>query len=368
MSEPIRVILAGGGTAGHTSPLIATAEQLAAAGPVDIVCIGTPRGLENRVIPEAGLTLALIPPVPLPRRLSVDLLKVPLRLRAAVREATVLLRKHRAQVVAGFGGYVSLPVYLAARAEKVPLVIHEGNAVPGLANKVGARFADLVVTSFPGTALPHAQQVGLPVRSAIEGLNRADLRDQARAAFGLPAAGPVLLVSGGSQGARSLNTAISGVAPGLLAAGISVLHVVGPANLTDEVVSRTDTDTGAVYRPLGFVDDMASAYAAADLMVGRAGAATVMETAMVGLPTIFVPLPHGNGEQARNAEFLIQAEAGILVADAELTSQRLMAEVTSIFATPDRLASMAQTCQRLVPGGAARRLADLIGSAAQNQE
>lgn len=368
MSEPIRVILAGGGTAGHTSPLIATAEQLAASGPVDIVCIGTPKGLENRVIPEAGLTLALIPPVPLPRRLSLDLFKVPLRLRTAVREATMLLRQHRAQVVAGFGGYVSLPVYLAARAEKVPLVIHEGNAVPGLANKVGARFADLVVTSFPDTPLPRAQHVGLPVRTAIEGLNRADRRAQSRAAFELPDSGPVLLVSGGSQGARSLNTAITEAAPALLAAGISVLHVVGPANLTEDVVSRTDAATGAVYRPLGFVDDMAAAYAAADLMLGRAGAATVMETATVGLPTIFVPLPHGNGEQARNAEFLIRAQAGVLVADAELTPERLVAEVTAVFDTADRLTTMAQTCQTLVPGGAARQLAELIRSAAQGEE
>lgn len=368
MSEPIRVILAGGGTAGHTSPLIATAEQLAASGPVDIVCIGTPRGLENRVIPEAGLTLALIPPVPLPRRLSLDLLKVPLRLRAAVREARALLRQHRAQVVAGFGGYVSLPVYLAARAEKLPLVIHEGNAVPGLANKVGARFADHVATSFPDTPLPHAQQVGLPVRTAIESLNRGERQAQSRTAFELPGSGPVLLVSGGSQGARSLNTAITGAAAALLAAGISVLHVVGPANLTDDVVSRADANTGAVYRPLGFVDDMALAYAAADLMLGRAGAATVMETAMVGLPTIFVPLPHGNGEQARNAEFLIQAQAGILIADAELTSQRLVDEVTAVVADPHRLTAMARTCQALVPGGSARLLADLIRSAAQGEE
>lgn len=368
MSEPIRVILAGGGTAGHTSPLIATAEQLAAGGAVDIVCIGTPKGLENRVIPEAGLKLALIPPVPLPRRPSKDLIALPLRLRTAVSQAKALLREHRAQVVAGFGGYVSLPVYLAARSLRIPLVIHEGNAVPGLANKVGARFAEVIATSFPDTPLPHAQVVGLPVRTAIEGLDRQARRPEARRGFELPQQGPVLLVSGGSQGARSLNIATTGAIEGLLASGISVLHVVGPANLSDDVVARTDSTSAAVYRPLGFVDDMAAAYAAADLMLGRAGAATVTETAMIGLPTIFVPLPHGNGEQARNAQFLMDADAGILIADADLSAQRLQTEVTAVLGDPDRLQRMSETCRALVPGGAAGRLAERIRSLVEGEE
>ncbi|MFZ0529755.1 MAG: undecaprenyldiphospho-muramoylpentapeptide beta-N-acetylglucosaminyltransferase [Propionicimonas sp.] len=361
----VRVVLAGGGTAGHTSPLIATASALAAQAEVDIVCVGTPKGLETRVIPAAGLRLALIPPVPLPRRLTPELFAVPGRLRQAVREARAILDAHRADVAVGFGGYVSLPVYLAARQAKVPLVVHEGNAVPGLANRIAARFTPQVATTFAETRLPHAVHLGLPVRPAIADLDRDARRPAARAGFGLPATGPVLLVSGGSQGARSLNLATLEARERLLAAGISVLHVLGAANLTPEDVSVTDPATAAVYRPVGYVDEMGDAYAAADLMLGRAGAGTVMETAMTGLPTIFVPLPHGNGEQARNAGFLIAADAGRLVADAELNADRELSEVTALLADPARLAAMSAACRRMVPADAAERLARLVLAAAQ---
>lgn len=360
MSSRVRVVLAGGGTAGHTSPLIATAEQLREIGDVDILCVGTPKGLESRVIPEAGLALAMIPPVPLPRRIEPGLFAVPSRLAAAVKEARAVLCNHRAQVVVGYGGYVSLPVYLAARREKIPIVLHEGNAVPGLANRIAARFTPHVVTTFPGTELPHASQLGLPVRSAIAGLDRDAARPRSREVFGLPQDGRVLLVSGGSQGARSINEATVAARDDLLAAGISVLHVLGPANLTAETCSTDDQATGAGYRPLGYVDDMALAYAAADLMLGRAGAGTVMETAMIGLPTIFVPLPHGNGEQARNAAFLIDAGAGLLVPDADLDSDLLATTVGDLLTDSDRLQAMSRLCRSLAPSGAARALAELV--------
>ncbi len=360
----VRVVLAGGGTAGHTSPLIATARALEGLTAVDIACVGTPKGLESRVIPEAGLRLELIPPVPLPRRLTPELLAVPVRLVRAVREAGAILRGHHAQVVVGFGGYVSLPVYLAARLAGVPLVLHEGNAVPGLANRVAARFTPHVATTFPGTRLPHAVHLGLPVRAGIASLDRAARRPAARAAFDLPADGRVLLVSGGSQGARSLNLATLGAAGRLLAAGISVLHVLGPANLTGETVAGTDPATGAVYRPVGYVDDMADAYAAADLMLGRSGAGTVMETAMTGLPVVFVPLPHGNGEQALNASFLVEAGAGVLVPDAELDADRVVAEAALLLDDPDRLARMSADCRRLAPTDASAALARLVLGAA----
>jgi len=354
------IILAGGGTAGHTSPLIATAERLRELDEVDLLCIGTPKGLESRVIPAAGLELALIPPVPLPRRITPELFSVPGRLSRAVAEAGAILRRHRAEVVVGFGGYVSLPVYLAAWRAKLPIILHEGNAVPGLANRVAARFTPWVATTFPNTALPHALQVGLPVRAAIAELDRAAGRAEGRAVFGLPAQGPVLLVSGGSQGARSLNQAVIGARTALLAAGVSILHVLGPANLTEETIAVTDPGTGAGYRPVGYVDEMGQAYAAADLMLGRSGAGTVMETAMTGLPTIFVPLPHGNGEQARNAAFLIEAGAGLLVPDPELTAAGLTELVRELFADPGRLAGMSDACRRLAPSGAADALARLV--------
>ena len=362
----MNIVLAGGGTAGHTSPLIATAQQLQELAPDSaLLCVGTPKGLETRVIPEAGLELALIPPVPLPRRLTPELLAVPGRLFDAVRQARGILRRHSADVVIGFGGYVSLPVYLAAQRLKVPIVLHEQNAVPGLANRIAARFASVVGVTFPQTRLPRAVPLGLPMRTAIAALDRPSARPGARAAFGFDAEVPVVLVSGGSQGARSINQALATALPELLAAGINVLHVLGPANLTPDIVERRDPATGAKYLPLAYVDAMEQAYAAADLMVGRSGAGTVMETAMVGLPTIFVPLPHGNGEQARNADFLLAAEAAVLVADADLSGPRLVREVQSLIGDSERLAAMGERCRALVPAGAARALAELALGAAR---
>lgn len=361
----LNVVLAGGGTAGHTSPLIATAQQLAKLASVEITCVGTPKGLETRVIPEAGLELELIPPVPLPRRLTPELFAVPARLGRAVGQARAILKRHSAQVAVGFGGYVSLPIYLAARMERIPLVLHEGNAVPGLANRIAARFTPHVATTYADTRLPHAQHLGLPVRAGIAELDRATARSGARASFGLPADGQVLLVSGGSQGARSLNNAIAEATPRLLAAGISVLHVLGAANFTDASVVQSDQQTGARYVPLAYVDDMAQAYAAADLMLARSGAGTVMETAMTGLVTIFVPLPHGNGEQARNADFLIQADAGVLVPDAELDGDVVVRQVSGLLADPQRLDQMSRRCRELVPADASQALAKLVLDVAQ---
>ncbi len=364
----MNIVLAGGGTAGHTSPLIATAQQLQRLAPESsLLCIGTPRGLETRVIPEAGLELALIPPVPLPRRLTPELAAVPGRLRGAVREAARLLQRHKAEVVVGFGGYVSLPVYLAARRARLPIVLHEQNAVPGLANRVAARFSRYVAVSFPDTRLPSARYLGLPVRDAIATLDRAAARPAARAGFGITNDLPVLLVSGGSQGARSINTALAGAVDALLAAGINVVHVLGAGNFTDDHVQRGDDLTGAVYLPLPYVDAMEQAYAAADLMVGRSGAGTVMETAMVGLPTVFVPLPHGNGEQARNARFLVEADAALLVADSDLSPDLLAATVIGLVRQPGRLATMSSTCRELVPSGAAEALAELVLQAGKGE-
>ena len=154
----MRILLAGGGTAGHTSPLLATADALRRLAPdVEITCLGTPRGLENRVVPAAGYPLELISPVPLPRAVGPDLLRVPARLRRAVREALVVLDRVGPDVVVGYGGYVSVPAYLAARRRRVPVVVHEQNALPGVANRLGARLAARVCTALPGTALPGAE-------------------------------------------------------------------------------------------------------------------------------------------------------------------------------------------------------------------
>ncbi|MBV8861074.1 MAG: glycosyltransferase, partial [Mycobacterium sp.] len=186
----LSVVLAGGGTAGHVEPAMAVADALVALDPqVRITALGTPRGLETRLVPERGYRLELITPVPLPRKPTGDLARLPLRVLRAVRQTRAVLDKVDADVVVGFGGYVSLPAYLAARGapgsrRRVPVVIHEANASAGLANRVGARSAYRVLSAVPDPGLPHAEVVGVPVRKAITSLDRAALRAEARAHFG----------------------------------------------------------------------------------------------------------------------------------------------------------------------------------------
>ena len=355
----MRVLLAGGGTAGHTSPLLATADALRRLAPdVEITCLGTARGLETRVVPEAGYPLELIAPVPFPRRPGLDLLKVPARLRGAVREAAAVLDRTGAEVVVGFGGYVSMPAYLAARRRKVPIVLHEQNAVPGLANKAGARIARRVAVSFPDTPLPKAEYVGLPLRTMISGLDRAALRAEARRWFDLDPDRPTLLVTGGSQGARSLNQAVSGASAALASAGVQVLHVVGPqgeAHLTTGPVHSE-----VPYAVVPFVERMDLAYAAADLVLSRCGANSVSEAAAVGLPAIFVPLPIGNGEQEHNARPIVEAGGALLVHDADLTADWVADHVPVLVADADRLARMGAAAAALVPRDADERLARIV--------
>jgi UDP-N-acetylglucosamine--N-acetylmuramyl-(pentapeptide) pyrophosphoryl-undecaprenol N-acetylglucosamine transferase len=353
-----RIVLAGGGTAGHTSPLIATAAELSHLAPdVVLTAVGTARGLEITVVPAAGLALELIPPVPMPRQPGLDLLRVPVRLGRSIAAAARILTSFRADVVLGFGGYVSTPVYLAARRLGIPIVLHEQNALPGLANKVAARFTRHVFTSFPDTRLPHACCIGLPLRRSITELDRDAGRSTARTLFGLRPELPTLLVSGGSQGAQRINLAVRGARQSLLGQGIQILHVVGPTNLDDDTVPVTDAETQAVYRPVAFVEEMEQAYAAADLMLGRCGASTVLETAVVGLPAIFVPYPHGNGEQGRNAAVVVSAGGGELVADADCTADWASRRIPELILQPARLAGMSQAMRGVARADAASTLA-----------
>ncbi len=351
----MRVLLAGGGTAGHTSPLIATADALRRLDPsTEILCLGTARGLETRVVPEAGYDLELIPPVPLPRTLSVDLFKVPGRLLGAVKRTREIVEQFEPDVIVGYGGYVSMPAYLVARRKSIPLVVHEQNALPGLANKVGARLADHVAVSFPDTPLPGARHVGLPLRQLIATTDRAALRGEARAFFGLDPDRPTLLVTGGSQGARTVNGAVAGAAQDLAAAGIQVLHVVGPKG-------EVAVPTGSVpYRVVNYVDRMDLAYAAADLVLCRAGASSVSEAAAVGLPAIFVPLAIGNGEQAHNARPVVAAGGGLLVADAALSAGYVADTVATLLNDPARLDAMGAAASDLIPRDADETLARII--------
>jgi UDP-N-acetylglucosamine--N-acetylmuramyl-(pentapeptide) pyrophosphoryl-undecaprenol N-acetylglucosamine transferase len=333
---PPSVVVAGGGSAGHISPAMATADALRRLRPdARITALGTARGLETTLVPARGYRLELIPPVPLPRKPSSDTLRLPLRVRRAVRRVREILDEVGADVVVGFGGYVALPAYLAARG-RVPIVVHEANAHAGLANRVGARLADRVAVAVPACGLPRAEVVGVPLGRAITGLDRTALRAKARAHFGLDPDAPTLLVFGGSQGARTLNTAASGAAPDLAAAGIGVLHAHGPRN----TLTVSATAGAPPYVTVPYLDRMDLAYAAADLALCRSGMNSVAELSAVGLPAVFVPLPHGNGEQKLNARAVVEAGGGVLVDDADMTSRRAAAEVVAVLTDPARLAAM----------------------------
>ncbi len=358
----MRVLLAGGGTAGHTSPLLATADALGRIRPdVEVTALGTPRGLEVRVVPEAGYPLELVPPVPLPRKPSADLLKVPARLKGAVSAALDVVDRLRPEVVVGFGGYVSVPAYLAARRRHVPIVVHEGNALPGIANKVGARLTTHVATSFPATPLRHAVYTGLPIRRMISTLDRPAVRAEARRTFGLDPDRPTLLVTGGSQGARRLNQSVSAAHRALADAGVQVLHVAGPAGEASAV--RHEGEPPYVVVP--YVDRMDLAYAAADLVVCRAGANTVTETAAVGLPAVFVPLPIGNGEQELNARPVVDAGGGLLVQDGAFTPEWVEATLPALLGDGERLHQMSTAAADLIPRDADEQLARMVLAAAR---
>jgi UDP-N-acetylglucosamine--N-acetylmuramyl-(pentapeptide) pyrophosphoryl-undecaprenol N-acetylglucosamine transferase len=356
----LSVVLAGGGTAGHVEPAMAVADALVALDPhVRITALGTARGLETRLVPERGYHLELITPVPLPRKPTGDLARLPTRVWRAVRETRAVLDAVDANVVIGFGGYVALPVYLAARGipgfrRRIPVLIHEANARAGLANRVGARTADRVLSAVPDSGLRRAQVVGVPVRAAITGLDRAALRAEARKHFGFADDARVLLVFGGSQGAVSLNRAVSGAAAELAAAGVSVLHAHGPKNTLE---LRTPEPGEAPYVAVPYLGRMDLAYSAADLVICRSGAMTVAEVSAVGLPAIYVPLPIGNGEQRLNALPVVNAGGGVVVGDADLTPGLVAQQVIGLLTDPPRLAAMTAAAARVGHPNAARQVA-----------
>lgn len=333
----LSVVLAGGGTAGHVEPAMAVADALRFLQPgVRITALGTERGLETRLVPQRGYDLELITPVPLPRKPSGDLLRLPLRVRRAIGEARGILDAVHADVVVGFGGYVALPAYLAAR-RRVPVVVHEANASAGLANKVGARSARRVLSAVADPGLGSVEVVGTPVRAAITDLDRSALRAQARAHFGFADDARVLLVFGGSQGAQSLNRAVSGAAKQIAAAGVSVLHAYGAKNTLDLPEPRPGD---APYVAVPYLDRMDLAYSAADLAICRSGAMTVAEVTAVGLPAVYVPLPIGNGEQRLNALPVVEAGGGLLVDDRDLTPELVAETVVPLLTDPGRLQTM----------------------------
>ena len=363
--RPLHVVLAGGGTAGHISPMLAIARALGAEGPAaPAVCtmVGTASGMETRLVPEAGFELDLIERVPMPRRPSMDVARFPGRFRAAVTAAGHILADRQADVLVGVGGYVATPLYLAAFRAGIPVVVHEANAKPGLANRIGALRAARVGVALPETRLPKAQWVGMPMRPEISGLDRAAGRAAARAELGLDPDRTTVVVTGGSSGALAVNRTVSESLDELLAAGLQILHLTGRGKeLTDEAGRRVERP-GYVQRE--YLDGMERAYAAADLIVARSGAGTVCEVSAVGLPAVFVPLPVGNGEQALNAAPVVDAGGALLVRDDMFRAHWVRRELIPLATDPARLAAMAQASAGLGVRDADVTMAGLVRAAA----
>jgi UDP-N-acetylglucosamine--N-acetylmuramyl-(pentapeptide) pyrophosphoryl-undecaprenol N-acetylglucosamine transferase len=273
-----------------------------------------------------------------------------------VRDVRELIRSRGIDVVVGFGGYAAAPAYRAAKAENVPFVIHEANAKPGLANKMGARNTEYVGVTFPGTPIKGAIVTGMPLRPEITGLDRAGSRVAALEHFGLDPVRRTLLVTGGSLGARAINRGISGAAADLAAAGIQVLHVWGG-------LTEVEDPGVAGYCVISYCDRMDLAFAAADLVVSRAGSTTVSELAGLGVPAILVPYSHGNGEQRFNAASVVEAGGAVLVEDTELTSTWVRDTLLPLLVDEARLVEMSQRARGAGSLDGTERLLELVREA-----
>ena len=322
-----------------------------------MTCLGTARGLETRLVPLRGYELELIPAVPLPRSVTPQLLTVPGRLAGAVHGVGTILDRVGADVLVGFGGYVATPAYLAAKRHKVPIVVHEANPLPGIANRLGAHLTTHVFTGHPDTKLRNGTSTS-GCRSGGRSPSSTGSRSatRRRAHFGLRPDLPVLLVFGGSQGAVSLNRALAGAVGAITSAGVQVLHVTGPKHLNE-----IQPPPGPVpYVAVPYVDRMDLAYAAADFALCRAGAMTCAELTAVGLPAAYVPLPHGNGEQRLNALPIVQRGGGLLVDDAELTADWIKSSLLPVLTNIDQVAGMSEAAAAMGRKDADRWLAKAV--------
>lgn len=360
----LRVVLAGGGSAGHVNPLLATASALRDAG-AGVVAVGTKEGLEADLVPAAGFELRTIERVPFPRRPGAAMVRFPARYAAAVRHAGEILDESRADVAVGFGGFASTPIYAAAKKRGIPVVIHEQNAKPGLANRYGARFASAIGLTFPSTKLAAkvgvTRTIGLPLRPAIAGL-AADRavdprahRAEAAQRLGLDPDRITLVVTGGSLGAQHLNEVFTEVMPQL--ADFQVFHLTGRGK--DAKVAAAAADL-ADYHVRDYLTQMEDAYAVADLVVCRSGAGTVAELSSLGLPGFFVPLPIGNGEQELNAADVIAVGGAKLVRDKDFTAQTVRSQIVALLRDPEQLVSMGSAARGVSPTDAAGQLAQMI--------
>jgi UDP-N-acetylglucosamine--N-acetylmuramyl-(pentapeptide) pyrophosphoryl-undecaprenol N-acetylglucosamine transferase len=353
-------LLAGGGTAGHVNPLLAVADALTSRDPAaTVLVLGTAEGLEARLVPARGYELLFVPRLPFPRRPNLAAVRFLPRMNRAINDVAAMLRDRKVDVVVGFGGYVASPAYLAARRAGVPIAIHEANAKPGLANRLGSRLSPSVGVAFAGTRLPHGRVVGMPLRREIVELDRGATKAAALDFFGLDPARPTLLVTGGSLGARRINRTMVDSATTLTDAGWQVLHITGTAaEVSDPGV--------AGYRLLPYCDRMDLALSVADAAVSRAGAATVSELCALGIPAVYVPYPVGNGEQRFNAADVVRAGGGVLVDDAEFLPDWVTSTLLPVLGNPDRVRDMGRAARSVGVLDGTERMLDLIDKAGQH--
>ena len=353
------VLIMAGGTGGHVFPALAVADVLRSRS-CRVVWLGTRRGIEARLVPAAGIPVEWVRVAGLRGKGLGSWLAAPVKLVQALADALGAIRRTRPDVVLGLGGFVAGPGGLAARLLGRPLVIHEQNAIAGLTNRILARFAHTVAEAFPGSFPPGvgAVAVGNPVRQSIEALG-------AGAGARAPREPRRLLVFGGSQGAAALNRVVP-AALALLAPAErpAVLHQTGRDRR--EAVASSYAALGVEAEVREFIDDMAAAYAWADLAVSRSGALTVAELAAAGLPGLLVPFPAAvDDHQTKNARFLADRGAAVLLAEDGLTADRLAAELRTLLgADPRALIAMAEAARRAAAPGAAEQLAELCLAAA----
>ncbi|HET6915984.1 MAG TPA: undecaprenyldiphospho-muramoylpentapeptide beta-N-acetylglucosaminyltransferase [Acidimicrobiales bacterium] len=364
-SHSVFAVIAGGGTGGHAVPAVAIARALVDRGhpPATIHFVGSARGIERRLVPEAGFSITLLPGRGIARRLTPANVGAVAGLLSAAVQAFFLLRRLRPSVVVTVGGYASAPCAAAAVILRIPLIVEEQNATPGLANRLAGRFALACAVSFPGTPLPRSVVTGNPVRQEIISVDRSpEGRAAAKNALGLPADRTVVAVAGGSLGARRINEATLGLAA-LWAdrADVAIRHVIGERDF-ERVTSAAPAPpaTGLVYQQIRFEDRMDLLLAAADVTVQRAGASTVSELTVAGVPSVLVPLPGAPGDhQTLNARTLADAGAAVLVPDSELDGERLARELDRLIGDRDLLDSMAAAAEGLGQPDAASKVAAL---------
>jgi UDP-N-acetylglucosamine--N-acetylmuramyl-(pentapeptide) pyrophosphoryl-undecaprenol N-acetylglucosamine transferase len=351
-------LLAGGGTAGHVNPLLAVAGEIRQREPdAAIIFVGTAEGLEGRLVPAAGFDFHIIPRLPFPRRPDRRAWRFLRGWRGAVSDIERLIASRGVDVVFGVGGYVAAPAYAAARRAKIPVVIHEANARPGLSNAWAARFATRTGTAFPHSRLPRSTWVGMPLRAEIAELSVRQQRATASRHWGFVPEVPVLVVTGGSLGARRINLAIAELAPRIVAEGWQILHITG-ARDAGLVPSASPGHVVVEY-----CDNMSDALAVASLMVSRAGSSTLAEITALGIPSVLVPYATGNGEQELNAGPVVAAGGAILLRDALLTAENLWAALQPLLADEATRVAMGAAAASVGTREGSARTVDLIGEA-----